>query len=183
MIELKRRELLRAGAFVAAAGAVAGIASPAQALISSAQAKSLTFNNLHTGERLKVDYAVNGNYETDALQAVNHILRDYRNGEVHVIEPKLLDLLNLLQRRLGSTAEIEVISGYRSPATNAIMHEHSAGVAAHSLHMQGMAIDIRLPDVALDRLHDTALAMQLGGVGYYPSLDFVHVDVGRVRRW
>ena len=85
--------------------------------------------------------------------------------------------------RLGSSAEVQVISGYRSPETNARMHAESAGVAAHSLHMEGKAIDIRLADTALDRLHNTALAMQAGGVGYYPSLDFVHVDVGRIRQW
>lgn len=130
-----------------------------------------------------MDYWADGTYVPEVLNAANHLLRDYRNNEVHVIEPKLLDLVNLLQRGLGSTAEVQIISGYRSPASNAAMHEHSSGVAAHSLHMKGMAMDIRLADVRLDRLHDAALALQAGGVGYYPSEDFVHVDVGRVRRW
>lgn len=165
------------------AALVAGIASPAIAKIAEADFRSVALHNLHTGERAKIDYWVDGNYVPDALHSVNHLLRDYRNGEVHEIAPNLLDLVTLLQHRIGSTAEVQVISGYRSPATNAIMHEHSPGVAAHSLHMQGMAMDIRLGDVALDRLHDAALAMRAGGVGYYPSLDFVHVDVGRVRQW
>jgi uncharacterized protein YcbK (DUF882 family) len=174
-----RRNLLRAGAAVL----VSGVASPALSRIATADVRSLAFDNLHTGEKLAVDYWVEGQYVADALHEVNQALRDYRNGEVHAIDPKLLDLLNLLHRQLGSSAPFSVISGYRSPATNAAMHERSAGVAAHSLHMEGMAIDIRLADRGLKNLHDTAQAMCAGGVGYYPSLDFVHVDTGRVRYW
>jgi len=176
---LKRRCVLRLGS----AAVVAGVASPALANTGKANVRSLALNNLHTGERRSLDYWVDGAYVPDVLEAANHLLRDYHNNEVHAIEPKLLDLVNLLQRQVGSAAEVQVISGYRSPATNAAMHERSAGVAAHSLHMKGMAMDIRLGDVALDRLHNAALALQAGGVGYYPSEDFVHVDVGRVRRW
>ena len=174
-----RRNLLRAGAAVL----VSGVASPAISRIAAADVRSIGFQNLHTGEGLKVDYWAEGQYVPDALTEVNHVLRDYRNGEVHTIDPKLLDLLNLLHRQLDSNAPFSVISGYRSPATNAAMHERSSGVAAHSLHMQGMAIDIRLADCDLKRLHDTAQSMRAGGVGYYPSLDFVHVDTGRVRYW
>jgi len=175
---LKRRSLLRAGAAMLAA-----VASPALANIQKSNVRSLALHNLHTGERQTLDYWIDGAYVPETLQSANHLLRDYHNNEIHVIEPKLLDLVNLLQRHLGSTADVQVISGYRSPATNAAMHEHSVGVAAHSLHMQGMAMDIRLGDVALDRLRNAALALQAGGVGFYPAEDFVHVDVGRVRRW
>jgi uncharacterized protein YcbK (DUF882 family) len=174
-----RRNVLRAGA----ATLISGIASPAISRISPAQVRSVSFDNLHTGEKLAVDYWIEGQYAPDALNAVNHVLRDYRNGEVHVIDPKLLDLLNLLHRQLGSATPFSVISGYRSPATNEAMHERSAGVASHSLHMQGMAIDIRLADRDLRDLHTAARDLRAGGVGYYPSLDFVHVDVGRVRYW
>ena len=174
-----RRNFLRAGTAVLAAG----VASPAIAKIAPADFRALAFDNLHTGEKLKIDYWVEGRYVPGALTEINHLLRDYRNGEVHTIDPKLLDLLTQLHRGLGSNAPYQVISGYRSPATNAMMHERSHGVAAHSLHMQGMAIDIRLGDRGLSDLHNTALAMRAGGVGFYPSLDFVHVDVGRVRRW
>jgi uncharacterized protein YcbK (DUF882 family) len=170
---------LRAGAAVL----VGGVASPAISKVATTDVRSLSFDNLHTGEKLAVDYWVEGDYVPGALTAVNHTLRDYRNGEIHTIDPKLLDLLNLLHRQLDSSAPFSVISGYRSPATNAAMHERSAGVAAHSLHMQGMAIDIRLADRNLKNLHDSAQAMRAGGVGYYPSLDFVHVDTGRVRYW
>lgn len=174
-----RRNMLRTGA----AALVTAVASPAIAKIATADARALAFDNLHTGEKLAVDYWVDGQYVSDALTSINHVLRDYRNGEVHVIDPKLLDLLNILHRQLDSSVPFSVISGYRSPATNEKMHEHSAGVASHSLHMKGMAIDIRLGDRPLKNLHDTARIMRAGGVGYYPSLDFVHVDVGRVRYW
>lgn len=163
--------------------AVVGIASPALGNTGKANVRSLALNNLHTGEKRTFDYWADGAYLPDELQAANHLLRDYRTNEVHMIEPKLLDLVNVLQRQLGSATEVQVISGYRSPQTNAAMHERSSGVAAHSLHMKGMAMDLRLGDVALDRLHNAALALRMGGVGYYPSEDFVHVDVGRVRRW
>jgi uncharacterized protein YcbK (DUF882 family) len=176
---LKRRCVLR----LTGAAFAAGVASPALAKTGKASVRSLALDNLHTGEKRTLDYWVDGAYVPEVLTAANHLLRDYHNNEVHVIEPKLLDLVNILQRTLGSSTDVQVISGYRSPVTNAAMHERSRGVAAHSLHMKGMAMDIRLADVPLDRLHNAALALQAGGVGYYPSEDFVHVDVGRVRRW
>jgi uncharacterized protein YcbK (DUF882 family) len=129
-----RRSILRTGGAVL----VSVLASPAIARLAQTDVRSLSLDNLHTGEKLKADYWVEGNYETDALAAINHVLRDYRNGEVHTIDPKLLDLLNVLHRQLDSGAPFSVISGYRSPATNAVMHERSAGVASHSLHMTGM---------------------------------------------
>jgi uncharacterized protein YcbK (DUF882 family) len=180
---LRRRDFLRAGGSVVGAGLISGIACPALADIGFAGARSLSFLNLHTGERLKAEFWNSGAYVKDALTAVNHVLRDHRNGEVHTIEPKLLDLLSLLQRTVESKSEIQVISGYRSPASNAKMHARSRGVASKSLHMQGKAIDIRVGDVALSTLHKAALTLKVGGVGYYPGPDFIHVDVGRVRRW
>ena len=158
---------------------------PAFAALPRSGARSLAFYNLHTGERLAVDYWVEGRYQAQALSAINSLLRDFRTGEVHAIAPSLLDLLATMHLRLEGQGLFEVISGYRSSATNAILHaasEHS-GVAVKSLHMQGMAIDIRVPGRALDKVRDVALAMRAGGVGYYPSSDFVHVDIGPVRRW
>ena len=132
--------------FLAGAGVALAVApfAAAHAEIAHLGARSLSFHNIHTGEKLAVEYWADGEYVPDALQTVNHLLRDYRNGEVHVIEPKLLDLLTILRARLDSQAPFEVISGYRSPATNAMLHAESSGVAAKSLHMQGMAIDIRV---------------------------------------
>jgi uncharacterized protein YcbK (DUF882 family) len=143
--------------------------------------RSLAFDNLHTGEKLKLDYWLNGDYVPDALARINHLLRDFRNGEVHAIEPRLLDLLSVLHRTLGSTKPFQVISGYRSPATNAMLCAETSGVNPKSLHMSGMAIDICLTDRALTQVRDAARALNAGGVGFYPR--FVHVDIGPVQWW
>ena len=171
--------------FLAGAGATILSAPYFPALASLGDVRSLALENLHTGERLTTEYWAQGQYIPDALAQVDHVLRDFRSGEVHAIAPNLLDLLAVLRVRLETAAPFSVISGFRSPATNAMLrgeHEHS-GVATKSLHMQGMAIDIRVPGRPLTGLRDIALAARVGGVGYYPASDFVHVDVGRVRRW
>lgn len=171
--------------FLAGAAATLVAAPLSPALAALGDVRTLAFDNLHTGEKLTTAYWIEGRYIPEALVQVNHVLRDFRSGDVHVIAPRLLDLLAALHGRLETTAPFSVISGYRSPATNALLrdgHEHS-GVASKSLHMQGMAIDIRVAGRPLAGLRDLALAAQAGGVGYYPSSDFVHVDVGRVRHW
>ena len=178
---LARRELLRTGLGLAAASATFTL--PALAQADAYGARKLGFKHLHTGETLDVAYWENGAYVPDALGAVNHVLRDWRTNQTHVIEPKLLDLLTALQARLGQTERFDVICGYRSPATNAMLHDHSDEVATHSLHMVGEAIDIHMPGVELFHLRDAAMGLGLGGVGYYPESDFVHVDIGRVRHW
>jgi uncharacterized protein YcbK (DUF882 family) len=170
--------------FLAGGGASLFVPRPALA-IGSSDVRRLAFDNLHTGEKLKVEYWAEGQYLQDALAQVNHVLRDFRSGEVHPITPRLLDLLSMLQARLETSEPVSIISGYRSPATNAMLrgeHEHS-GVATKSLHMQGMAIDLRIAGRSLAAVRTAALAQRLGGVGYYPQSDFVHVDVGRVRAW
>jgi uncharacterized protein YcbK (DUF882 family) len=163
--------------------AFAGVAAPALIGLNDTKCRTVAFDCLHTGEKLKTDYWVDGAYVPDALADVDRVLRDFRTGDVHRIEPELLDLLNVLSSRMQSKSAFQVISGYRSPKTNAILRAASSEVAQHSLHMKGMAIDIRVGDRKLAALHDAALAMKAGGVGYYPKSDFVHVDVGRVRRW
>lgn len=164
---------------------VAGAASVVAPRLSAAgtASRSLTFDNLHTGEKLAVEYVNAGAYVPDALQAVNHLLRDFRTGDLHAIDPALLDVLFDVHRLTGSKRPFEVISGYRSPATNAMLHRRSEGVASGSLHMQGKAIDIRLADVTLRQLRRCGLARRAGGVGYYPASNFVHLDTGRVRFW
>lgn len=174
----RRRVLFGAGVAV-----LGSIASPAIASIGRANVRKLSFDNLHTGERLKADYWIDGEYVPQALQTINRVLRDFRTGDVHAIEPKLLDVLSMLRGMLETESDFQVISGYRSPKTNAMLHEQSDGVAATSLHMQGMAIDIRVGGRPLTGLRDAALRLAAGGVGYYPKSNFVHVDVGRVRRW
>lgn len=145
--------------------------------------RSLAFDHLHTGEKLVVDYFVDGAYVAPALASVDRLLRDFRTGDVAVIDTALLDLLHRLTILTSSKRPFQIISGYRSPATNAALHQHSSGVASGSLHMRGQAIDIRLADVPLATLRDAARAVRGGGVGYYPASDFVHVDTGRVRTW
>ncbi|MFI4933582.1 MAG: DUF882 domain-containing protein [Caulobacterales bacterium] len=181
-MSLARRAFMKTGlGLVAGAATLAG--APLALAFPEASVRRLGFDNLHTGERLDIAYWENGAYVPDALTAVNHVLRDHRNNEVHVIEPTLLDLLTSLSGRLETRPAFEVISGYRSPASNALLHERSSQVASGSLHMVGKAIDIRLGGVELTHLRDVALGLGLGGVGYYPTSDFVHVDVGRVRQW
>jgi uncharacterized protein YcbK (DUF882 family) len=208
---LSRRSLIRVGAGGAAIGAMGAVVpawadtvstaprsiddllDPARAAPAASSVvqpmgvqkavRKLSFYNLHTSEKCTVVYKDCGQCVPDALAEVNHVLRDWRNDEVHPIDTRLLDLLADLHVQLGTNDPFNVISGYRSPQTNAMLHERSGGVASKSLHMQGMAIDIRLPDTQLRRVRDTALAMGRGGVGYYESSNFVHVDVGRVRRW
>jgi len=137
----------------------------------------------HTGERLAIEYFSGGTYLPDALSAVNYFLRDFRTSNVHDIDPALLDLLHGLAATTETSRPFQVISGYRSPTTNEMLRHRSEGVAAGSLHMKGQAIDVRLGDVPLSKLRQAALGARRGGVGYYPTSDFVHVDTGRVRMW
>jgi uncharacterized protein YcbK (DUF882 family) len=174
-----RREILG----FAAATATALIAAPAIAVPRLPAKRSLAFHNLHTGESLDVVYWAEGRYLPDAAQSVEYLLRDFHNDKVHTIDPALLDLLGTLRDRLNTRAPYLVLSGYRSPETNAMLHRMSEGVATNSLHLEGRAIDLRVPDRTLADVHRAALAMNAGGVGYYPRSDFVHIDVGRVRQW
>ena len=138
----------------------------------------------HTGERIDVVFRRGGEYVTAGLDQLNHFLRDHRTGDVHRYNPKVFDLLADLETAVGRAgAEIQIICGYRTPWSNNFLRETTTGVAKKSLHMEAEAIDIRLPGTPLQKLRDTALAMKRGGVGYYASSNFVHVDVGRVRRW
>src|SRR6185503_4535357 len=156
-----RRQLLLGGGLVLLGSA----ASPAIAGLTRPNVRKLSFQNLHTGERLRVDYWIEGNYVPEALQTVNHLLRDFRTGDVHPIEPRLLDALSSLRGMLETESDFHVISAYRSPKTNEILHERSAGVASTSLHMRGKAIDVRLNDRPLPRLREAALRLGAGGVG------------------
>lgn len=168
------------------ASAVAGVpllfAFPRR-LAAMTETRELSFLHLHTGETLDVEYWRGGSYDSTSLKAVDHVLRDWRTNQVHRIDPELLDLLTNLARETGTSEPFHVICGYRSPATNDMLRSKSNGVASRSLHMDGRAIDIRLPDVPLKKLRDTAADLRLGGVGYYPGSNFVHVDTGRFRTW
>lgn len=165
---------LFAAAFALPAAARAALATPE---------KSLSFYNTHTGETARSVFWANGEYLPAGLGEINKVLRDHRSGEIAPIDPRLLSLLDQLTAATRPGATLHVISGYRSPHSNQLLAEQSGGVAKRSLHMDGKAIDIRLPGFDLARLRDCALALQGGGVGFYPDSQFVHVDTGRVRRW
>jgi uncharacterized protein YcbK (DUF882 family) len=186
---LSRRQFVTAAAVGVAAFATTTLlpdfAFAAKTLVPGAlpATRSLAFRSLHTGEEVKATYLRDGQMQPDGLKALNFVLRDWRNGEVWQMDPKLFDLLYALRQRMDSKQPFELISGYRSPQTNAQLAAKSDGVAKRSLHMQGMASDIRLPECDLLALHKTALAMKAGGVGLYTKSGFVHVDTGRVRHW
>jgi uncharacterized protein YcbK (DUF882 family) len=177
-MEINRRAVLRLGFGIAASLG----ASPAIAR-AVPSARTLALDNVHTGERLEATYWERGAYQPDALAAIDRILRDHRTDETTEMNTGLLDLLHSLRATLGSHRRFEVFSAYRSPSTNAALFEEGHGVAEHSFHMAGKAIDIRLPGRSLSMLRRAALQLRRGGVGYYPQPGFVHVDVGPLRRW
>jgi len=153
------------------------------ALAKDAERRTLSFVHTHTGEKLTTTYAIDGRYQPESIQQIEHLLRDFRNGEAHTIDPKLLDILYELQKLTKHDGAFHIISAYRSPVTNAQLRSKSTGVAEHSKHMEGKAIDVRLPGFSTLELRDLAKSLRRGGVGYYESSDFVHVDTGPVRYW
>jgi len=166
------------------AGVATGLVLPhSMAKAASTPERTLSFLHLHTGEKLSATYWVEGEYVDEGLHALNRLLRDHRSGESHSMDKELFDLLFSLRESMDSSKPFHVISAFRSPKTNAMLSSKSRGVAKSSLHMQGKAIDIRLPGRDLQQLHKAARALKGGGVGLYTKSDFVHVDTGRVRYW
>lgn len=187
-----RRRILEAGGILAGAGAASALVAPALGRVAAAESgraaesdgdKRLTLKNLHTPETVTVTFRRGGAYAPEALEKIEAILRDYRTGERHPIDLPLLDYLHDVARIAQVDPVFSVISGYRSPKTNAMLHERSGEVSSHSLHMEGRAIDVRLAGVDCADLADKALGMKRGGVGYYRQSDFVHLDTGRFRTW
>jgi uncharacterized protein YcbK (DUF882 family) len=149
----------------------------------TSDARTLKFFHTHTLETLDVTYYENGLYLLEPVDQLRVFLADWRDGKQHEIDPKLMDILWEIQRVTGNNNTYEVISGYRSKETNRYLNSKSKGVARQSQHLLGKAIDVRLRGLDTRKLRDTALALKLGGVGYYEKTDFVHVDTGRIRRW
>ncbi|MBV5318552.1 MAG: DUF882 domain-containing protein [Desulfobulbaceae bacterium] len=145
--------------------------------------RSLSFYHTHTQQALDITYAWGKVYNPRALAQISYYLRDHQTGKAHPIDPKLLDILWSIQGEMGRKGVYEVISGYRSPQTNKQLRRKSSGVAGQSLHMQGKAIDIRFPGIDTDQIHQCAVEMKSGGVGYYAKSDFVHLDTGDYRTW
>ena len=175
-----RRKLLRSAALLAPFAVWPGLLRAATAEPAS---RRLAFYHTHTGETLDIVYRERGAYVPEALTEIRHLCRDFRTGDVHFIDPALLDVLHDVQQVVGNSGRFEIISAYRSPLTNSMLARAVSGVAEHSLHLKGQAIDVRLPGVATADLRHAGLRLARGGVGYYPESDFVHLDTGRVRTW
>jgi len=156
-----------------------------QSRTAEAAPRKLRLYHTHTHETLVMDYRPRGDYDADALAEISNFLRDFRTGDVHPVDPNILATLYRVQQVTRSRGIYQIISGYRSAKTNEMLRGKSAdsGVAKKSLHMQGDAIDVRLTDVPTDHVRRAAVSLRLGGVGYYPKSDFVHLDTGRVRTW
>ena len=178
----QRRSFLKSSVVIASALSVPAFARAAPAVITPPD-RSLRLYNTHTGESLRRVFWAEGQFVPEALADINKLLRDHRSNTIKEIDPKLLVLLDRVTSKFGDEDVLHIISGYRSPETNRKLAAASGGVAKHSMHLDGKAIDIRLPGRALDQLHKAALAARGGGVGYYPSSQFVHMDTGRLRNW
>lgn len=181
-----RRAILKAGAL----GGVllptlfgGGAAQAASFAVNGGDTFRVSFRNQHTGEAFSGPYRVGGRYIPAAFEKINVVLRDFRTGEVFPIDPRVMDIICTLQIKSGSRQPFEVLSCYRSPRTNEMLQRSSGGVARHSLHLTGQAIDVRMPGFSTKRLRDIGKTLHAGGVGYYPKSDFVHLDTGRVRYW
>lgn len=177
---ISRRKFLTSSSVVFAASFFPHII---QASTENSLERTLNFINLHTDESLSCCYWSNGKYNQSGLADINHILRDHRANESLEIDNRLLDFLHTLHQLTGSKAPFHVISAYRSPKTNEKLRQQSNGVAKRSLHMQGKAIDVRLPDIELAQLRSAALSLEAGGVGYYEKSNFLHLDLGKPRSW
>ena len=179
---VKRRYFFKVGGMAVLSTAAAPFLHPSVPVLGL-QDRTLSFYNTHTHERLHVRYFQDNQFCAEALSRIDHILRDYRTGEIKEIDRKLLDLLFILRQKLGIDGPFHVISGYRSSKTNEMLRRTSSGISRNSLHILGQAIDIRVPGLALEHLCRTAADLKAGGVGFYPKSDFIHVDIGRIRYW
>lgn len=179
---VSRRGLLAGGLFTMASSIIPRKAfSSVKDLILPE--KSLSIINVYTGEHLNANYCCGGQYMSDVLNEINHIFRDHFTETVEAVDTKLLDLLFSLKEKLRITEPFHIVSGYRSPETNAFLRKRKRGVAKNSLHMYGKAADIRVPGYSTKALRHAAIDLKSGGVGYYPRSGFVHLDVGEVRYW
>jgi uncharacterized protein YcbK (DUF882 family) len=179
-----RRDALRWAGAAALTTMAAGAANPASAFgLDIWEPRRALLHNLHTGEKFSEVYFANGSYLPGAMAGAMKVLRDWRNGAEHFMDPRLFDALHAIQLRLDTRQPFQIISGYRSPASNAMLHSRSGQVAEHSQHTQGKAVDVRVQGVDLRNLHKAAVNVSAGGVGFYPQSNFIHVDTGRVRQW
>lgn len=172
-----------AAAFGAVMATTTSIASASRLALPDTGAFEISFRNQHTGEKFSGVYRVGDKYLPKAFHEINYVLRDFRKNEIFPIDPRVIDILYVTRRKLGTDRPYEILSGYRCPRTNAMLQRNTSGVAKNSLHMTGQAIDLRLPGHSLKGLRNTAQSLRAGGVGYYPKSHFIHVDTGRIRTW
>lgn len=145
--------------------------------------RTLSFQNVHTGEVFSGEYKVGGRYLPDAFSEINRVLRDFRTGDEYPMDPRVVDIMYTIHKKTGRATPFEILSGYRSPKTNQMLRKTSTGVAKNSFHMTGQAIDLRMPSFSTREIRNIALALRAGGVGFYAGSDFVHIDTGQVRSW
>lgn len=180
---VERRTFLKTGLTLSAAAVLSvGSVTPALALPTGGEYR-VSFKNAHTGETFSGTYRVGNKYLPGAFERINYVLRDFRANEIFPIDPRAIDIVAIVHKMTGSTDPYSVLSGYRNPKTNSMLREGSKGVAKHSLHMSGQAIDVRMDNVACTRIRDLAKKLKAGGVGYYPRSGFVHMDSGTFRTW
>lgn len=177
---MQRREFLKFG-FAGIVGGVLPLISTKEALASSNW--KVSFRHGHTGESFSGVYRVGDKYLPEAFERLNYVLRDFRTKEVFPMDPHILDIMAIIQQRTGRATPLQVLSGYRSPKTNAMLRVNTSGVAQNSYHMYGQAIDIRMPGYRSSKLRDIARSLKAGGVGLYSRSNFVHIDTGKVRSW
>jgi uncharacterized protein YcbK (DUF882 family) len=175
----QRRSFLKSSALLASALSVPAIGRAA----TLPHERTLRMYNTHTGETLRTVFWAEGKFVPEAMNDINKLLRDHRNNTIAQMDPKLLVLLDQVSNQVGNGKVLHIISGYRSPESNRMLAENTGGVAKHSMHLEGKAIDVRIPGQDLAKLHKAALAAGGGGVGYYPDSQFVHMDTGRIRHW
>lgn len=170
-------------AFCVGGAALVGTAVLPEAGWCRIDERRLKLRHLHTDERLDVVYHAGGRYVPAALLQIDHFMRDWREERAIKMDHRVLDFIFAVQLQVGALGECEILCGYRTPETNALLRRRSSGVAKRSYHMFGRAVDLNLPQARLRRVRDTALDLGRGGVGYYPRSHFIHLDSGDVRTW
>ncbi|PHM37916.1 YcbK family protein [Xenorhabdus innexi] len=155
----------------------------ALATLTTPRPRILRVDNLHTGEKIKAEFFDGHHYNKSELIRLNYLFRDYRQNETKKIDPKLFDQIYLLQMMMGINKPVQLVSGYRSLKTNNMLRHASSGVAKHSYHTRGQAMDFHIDGMKLSHIRKAALKMRAGGVGFYPKSNFIHIDTGPVRTW
>ena len=180
---MERRGFLKAGLTLSVTAALsATCAKPALALPEGGT-YSVSFRNEHTDETFSGIYRVGNRYLPEAFERINYVLRDFRQNEIFPIDPRAIDIVAIVHKATGATEPYSLLSGYRTPKTNAMLRNEGGGVAKHSLHMAGQAIDVRMHNTSTQHIHELATKLHAGGVGYYPRSNFVHMDSGAFRTW